>query len=39
MAIYTTTDSYSITFTRNDGLGSEELTTTSVHQSSGVYRA
>jgi hypothetical protein len=37
LAIYTTTDSYSITFTRSDGGGSEVLTTTAVHQSVGVY--
>jgi hypothetical protein len=37
--IYTTSDSYAITFTRSDGGGSEQLTTTAVHQSAGVYRA
>jgi hypothetical protein len=31
LAIYTTTDSYSITFSRSDGGGSEMLTTTAVH--------
>jgi hypothetical protein len=37
LAIYTTSDSYSITFTRSDGGGSELLTTTAIHQSAGVY--
>jgi hypothetical protein len=36
-ATFTTTDSYSITFTRSDGGGSELLTTTAIHQSAGVY--
>jgi hypothetical protein len=37
--IYTTSDSYRISFTRSDGGGPEQLTTTAVHQSAGVYRA
>jgi hypothetical protein len=39
LAIYNTADSYSIVFTRNDGLGSETLSTTAYHTSLGVYRA
>jgi hypothetical protein len=39
LAIYTTSDSFSITFTRSDGGGSQTLTTTAVHLSAGVYRA
>jgi hypothetical protein len=39
MAIYTSTDSYIITFTNSDGIGSQTLTTTAVHTSAGVYQA
>jgi hypothetical protein len=37
--IYTTSDSYAITFTQSDGLGSNTLTTTGFHTSAGVYQA
>jgi len=39
VALDASSDSYSITFTRSDVGGSEELTTTAVYQSAGVYKA